>query len=91
MILSYGLSSQVSFRNYWQVSVVLSGPRYVSPPFIFRDFEPFSFSFSRSQLTMSIAKKICIIDVTRSIARASSGMEVDTAHWSRMAFVVSRL
>ncbi|KAF8837379.1 hypothetical protein BDN67DRAFT_1013923 [Paxillus ammoniavirescens] len=45
----------------------------------------------KSQLTMSIAKKTCIINVTKVLARSSSGMEVDAAHWNRLAFLASTL
>ncbi|KAI5995505.1 hypothetical protein EDD15DRAFT_2365686 [Pisolithus albus] len=41
----------------------------------------------KTQLISSIAKKTCIVDVTKSLARASSGMEVEAAHWNRMAFL----
>ncbi|KAI6033854.1 hypothetical protein BKA83DRAFT_4486945 [Pisolithus microcarpus] len=44
-------------------------------------------SHLKSQLTLSIAKKTCIIDVTKSLARVSSGMELEAAHWNRMAFL----
>ncbi|KAI9568757.1 hypothetical protein HD554DRAFT_713099 [Boletus coccyginus] len=46
-------------------------------------------SHLKTQLTLSISKKTCIIDVTKSLARLSSGMEVDAAHWNRLAFLVS--
>ncbi|KIO08907.1 hypothetical protein M404DRAFT_133426, partial [Pisolithus tinctorius Marx 270] len=41
----------------------------------------------KSQLTISIAKKTCIINVSKVLACSSSGMEVDAAHWNRMAFL----
>ena len=43
------------------------------------------------KMTLSIVKKTCIIDVTKTLARASSGMELEAPHWNRMAFLVSEL
>ncbi|KAN0085723.1 hypothetical protein V8E55_006857 [Tylopilus felleus] len=39
-----------------------------------------------SQLTASVKKKTCIIDVAKAAARSSSGMEVNATHWMRLAF-----
>ncbi|KAF8417185.1 hypothetical protein L210DRAFT_817367, partial [Boletus edulis BED1] len=41
----------------------------------------------KSNLTASIVKKTCIIDVAKAMARASAGMEVDATHWTRLAFL----
>ncbi|KIK77353.1 hypothetical protein PAXRUDRAFT_17563 [Paxillus rubicundulus Ve08.2h10] len=41
----------------------------------------------RSQLTISIAKKTCIIDMTKALIQGSSGLDVEATHWNRMAFL----
>ncbi|KIJ11664.1 hypothetical protein PAXINDRAFT_15480 [Paxillus involutus ATCC 200175] len=41
----------------------------------------------RSQLTISIAKKTCIIDMMKALVRGSSGLEVEATHWNRMEFL----
>ncbi|KAG2112491.1 hypothetical protein BD769DRAFT_1391922 [Suillus cothurnatus] len=38
-------------------------------------------------LTTSIVKRTSIADVTRSLARSGSGMEVDSTHWNRIALL----
>ncbi|KAI6116979.1 hypothetical protein EV401DRAFT_2073038 [Pisolithus croceorrhizus] len=45
-------------------------------------------SHLKSQLMLSITKKTCIINVTKSLAHMSSGMELEAAHWNRMAFLL---
>ncbi|KAG2121100.1 hypothetical protein DEU56DRAFT_760796 [Suillus clintonianus] len=44
-------------------------------------------SAMKTALTTSIVKRTSIADVTRSLARSGSGMEVDSTHWNRMAFL----
>ncbi|KAG6369422.1 hypothetical protein JVT61DRAFT_14906 [Boletus reticuloceps] len=46
---------------------------------------------NETKMTLSIVKKTSIVDVTKSLAHASSGMELEAAHWNRMAFLVCEL
>ncbi|KAG1733175.1 hypothetical protein EDD22DRAFT_960248 [Suillus occidentalis] len=41
----------------------------------------------KAALTTSIVKRTSIADVTRSLARSGSGMEVDSTHWNRIALL----
>ncbi|KAG1873406.1 hypothetical protein C8R48DRAFT_769841 [Suillus tomentosus] len=41
----------------------------------------------KGALTTSIIKRTSIADVTRSLARSGSGMEVDSTHWNRIALL----
>ncbi|KAG2055884.1 hypothetical protein BDR06DRAFT_1006717 [Suillus hirtellus] len=44
-------------------------------------------SVIKNALTMSVVKHTSIADVTRALARSRSGMEVDSTHWNRIAFL----
>ncbi|KAG2051956.1 hypothetical protein BDR06DRAFT_1059594 [Suillus hirtellus] len=44
-------------------------------------------SVIKNALTMSVVKRTSIADVMRALARSGSGMEVDSTHWNRIAFL----
>ncbi|KAG2120424.1 uncharacterized protein F5147DRAFT_766341 [Suillus discolor] len=41
----------------------------------------------KTALTTSIVKRTSVADVTRSLARSGSGMEVDSTHWNRISLL----